>query len=233
VIVVRIMKRTLVLLAVTKMRSGFCLAGVDPLTGEWIRPVKEFGGILAGDMTYPDRAPFAVCDRVELVLGRPRPQPPHMEDWTCDFVRERPRRLGVLRGAERAAFLMRAAESDAAPVVLRHERSLILVPAADLTASFSLDAATRKLDARIACPALGLNAPVPVTDLRWRALGRVRYAPTCGRLFSWPELRSELGVERVYLALGLSREFEGRLWPLVVGVHCVPDYEAVADFRNP
>ena len=40
------------------------------------------------------------------------------------------------------------------------------------------------------------------------------------------ELFERLNVEAVYLAVGLSREWQGEYWPLVVGVHVVPDYEA-------
>ena len=30
----------------------------------------------------------------------------------------------------------------------------------------------------------------------------------------------------LYLVIGLSRNWQGEYWPLVVGVHVVPDYEA-------
>ena len=40
----------------TKMLSGICTAGVtrdpDPVSGlRWVRPVREFGSLLPGDMT--------------------------------------------------------------------------------------------------------------------------------------------------------------------------------------
>jgi hypothetical protein len=227
------MRTTLTLLAVTRMRSGLCAAGIDPQAGKWIRPVKEFGSLQSNDLLYPDRTPLSVFDQTQLTLLSARPQPPHVEDWTCDFVRDRPQRQGALRGAARAAFLERYAEQEAAPVVTHHVRSLILLPVSDFTAAFTFDPATRKLDARLLCPAVGLAAPVPVTDLRWRALGRVRYADTNGRPLSWAQLRADLGAERAYLALGLSREFEGRIWPLVIGIHLVPDFEVEVDWRNP
>jgi hypothetical protein len=39
-------------------------------------------------------------------------------------------------------------------------------------------------------------------------------------------LLERLGTEALYLALGLSRNWQGEYWPLVVGVHVVPDYKA-------
>jgi len=68
---------------------------------------------------------------------------------------------------------------------------------------------------------------VPVTDLKWLGLGRT-WLPAAGGSLSLDEetLLERLGAEEIYLALGLSRTWEGEFWPLVVGVHVVPDYEA-------
>ena len=240
------MKKTLVLLAVTKMRGAFCIAGVDTHRARsaegsaqkfaplWIRPVKAMGGLQSGDLQYPDRTPLAAFDRVELNLTQPRPHPPHTEDWICDFVRERPRRLSPLSEESRSAFLAASAEEDGSPVLARFERSLILLPAADFKATFTLDLATRKLDARLTCPPLGLLSPMPVTDLRWRAFGRALCAANpAPSPIHLSHMERDFGVQRVYLALGLTREFEGRLWPIVIGVHCVPDISAIIDWKTP
>ena len=66
------MPRTEVLiLAMTKMLSGICTAGFvndrDPVTGlRWVRPVREFGTLLPGDMTDADGHLVQCCDVVEL-----------------------------------------------------------------------------------------------------------------------------------------------------------------------
>jgi len=46
------------------------------------------------------------------------------------------------------------------------------------------------------------------------------------------ELAARLGVERVFLAVGLSRNYQGQFWPIVVGVHTLPDYAATLDERR-
>ena len=38
-------------------------------------------------------------------------------------------------------------------------------------------------------------------------------------------LFERLSADALYLAVGLSRNWQGEYWPLVVGVHVVPDYE--------
>ena len=70
------------ILAMTKMLSGICTAGVTrepvPVTGlRWVRPVREFDTLLPGDMTDADGHLIACCDVVELNLLAPRPEPPH------------------------------------------------------------------------------------------------------------------------------------------------------------
>jgi hypothetical protein len=66
---------------------------------------------------------------------------------------------------------------------------------------------------------------VAVTDLKWRALGRKWLADCGGTLDLEPDqLREQLAADDLYLTIGLSRAWKGKCWPLVVGVHAVPDY---------
>jgi len=46
------------------------------------------------------------------------------------------------------------------------------------------------------------------------------------------ELFERLHADALYLTLGLSRAYQGQYWPLVVGVHVVPDYDAVIDMER-
>jgi hypothetical protein len=67
---------------------------------------------------------------------------------------------------------------------------------------------------------------VPVTDLKWQALGRAWLGEKGGHLtLDHETLCERLNAEALYLAVGLSRNWQGEYWPLVVGVHVVPDYE--------
>jgi hypothetical protein len=45
-------------------------------------------------------------------------------------------------------------------------------------------------------------------------------------------LVERLRADAIYLTLGLSRNYQGQYWPLVVGVHVVPDYEATIDVNR-
>lgn len=234
------------ILAMTKMLSGVCTAGMTaeshPLSGlRWVRPVRRYDTLLLGDVTCADGGLFCCCDVVALDLISPRPDPPHVEDWEVDFVRSRPRRLRRLEGERRAQFL--AAHLDRAPedVIVAHTRSLCLVQPERVHAHFALDQYSGKYEARmsLALPG-GIDHPqaagqrgIPVTDLKWRALGRSwLQTEGSGRLTLEQEaLFERLGADGLYLTLGLSRSWRGTCWLLAVGVHVVPDFEATVDPR--
>ena len=232
------------LLAMTRMRSGICVAGFstepDPLTGlRWVRPVRDHDTVQLGDMCDEQGCVFNCGDVVELRLVEPRPEPPHVEDWLTDFVHHRPHRLRRLKGDKRAQFLAKYLDPAPQDVLTRCSRSLCLVQPRRAWAYFFLDDYSGKYEARMGfeleIEAKG-HTPAPsvwrteqrgisVTDLKWRALGRKWLADRGETLDLDPqELFGRLEAENLYLTVGLSRAWKGKCWPLVVGVHAVPDY---------
>jgi hypothetical protein len=70
--------REVLLLAMTKMQSGICVAGftpeTDPRTGlRWVRPVRDFDTVQPGDMTDANGRLYQCSDIVELHLLEPLP----------------------------------------------------------------------------------------------------------------------------------------------------------------
>ncbi len=233
------------ILAMTHMRSGICTAGLtterDEVTGlRWVRPVKEHGSLLLSDMTDQAGRVVKCGDVVALDLRSPRPQPPHSEDCIADFVYHRPRLLRRLAGERRARFL--ASYIDRAPqdVLVRCTRSLCLLKPDEVWASFRKDDYTGKFEARMGFRlnevkehAASSARGVPVTDLKWRALGRDWMAN--GQHELWLDRREtllRLKAVELYLVLGLSRAYRDQFWPMVVGVHAVPDYSVVIDYGS-
>ncbi len=237
------------LLAMSKMLSGICVAGFtperDPATGlRWVRPVREFDTLLPGDMTGAGGRLMQCGDVVELNLLSPRPAAPHTEDWVADFVRCRPRLARRLQAQRRASFLAQHLDPAPEQVLVHHTRSLCLVQPEHVQAHFSLDTYSGKYEARMSIvlpdDAQPLQAAgprgIPVTDLKWRAWGRTWFGQGAqslspgGKLtFDADELQRRLHIQAFYLTLGLSRNWQGNYWPLVVGVHVVPDYESAVD----
>lgn len=228
------MSDEIVLLAVTKMLSGFCIGGISLSTGQWVRPVKEHGTILLGDIRYEDGSVMRPFDIVKLELSSHRPKPPHVEDWVCDFIRKRPQLTGRLENGEIKQFLEQYARQDGEIEILAGKLSLILCTPMPTAASFKYDEYSGKYDARVFVRGVEEGRGVPVTDLKWRALGRKLLQKAENPLkLSAVKLRQTVGVDSVYLAFGLSRLYEGRCWPLAVGVHTVPNYESEVDYSQP
>ncbi len=233
------------ILAMTKMLSGICTAGFScdpaPTTGLcWVRPTREFDTVLPGDMTDEDGRLFECWDVVEFQLSKPKPHPPHVEDWVADFVHQRPELRRRLEGERRAGFLAKYLDEAPEEVLCLHTRSLCLVKPLDLWARFWLDPDSGRYQARMGftldCerqhPRAQSSQGCSVTDLKWRALGREWLGPTGGEVeLDADDLATRLGAEAIYLTVGLSRKYKGEYWPLVHAVHVVPDYAATIDMN--
>jgi hypothetical protein len=236
----------ILIMAMTRMLSGVCTAGFtrqsDPVSHLcWVRPVKEHSSLLLGDLTDADGRVIQLGDVVELHLQKPRPDPPHSEDWITDFIYHRPRPLRRLEGERRARFLAEHLDQAPQDVLGRNPtRSLCLIRPDRLWARFDLDPYSLKYQARIGFTLEGTRHPqagsprgIPVTDIKWRALGRSWLGHSGSELLlDEGALRGRLEAEEIYLALGLSRDYQGKLWLLAVGVHVVPDYQAEIDYGN-
>lgn len=239
--------KEILILAMTKMLSGICTAGFsceqDAVTGLcWVRPTREFGAVLPGDMMDAEGNLMQCCDVVELELIEPRPDPPHVEDWIADFVHHRPKRLRRLEGEKRADFFANYVDGAPQDVLCTQTRSLCLVHPDEVWAQFSLDAYSGRYSARMGFtlpgeaqhPDAQAERGAPVTDLKWRALGRAWLGEDGGELrLDQGTLMAQLSADDLYLTVGLSRKWQGRHWLLVHAIHAVPDYVATIDLRHP
>ena len=232
------------ILAMTKMLSGICTAGLTQHRGpdgrlRWLRPVREFGSVLPGDMMEANGRLIQCCDVVEFHVLKPRSEPPHVEDWIVDFIHHPPRVLRRLTDDRRAAFFAEHAIPSADPMLRGKACSLCLIKPDDVTALFSRDPYSGKYQVRMRVSLAGCDGAAdangrgyPVTDLKWRALGR-RWLDDDAERLVLPQaaICERIGAVDLYLTMGLSRRWRGKHWPLVHAVHLVPDYEMVIDLN--
>jgi hypothetical protein len=212
----------------------------DETTGlRWVRPVKDFGSLLLGDLTDAQGRVIQLCDVVSLHLQKPRLDPPHTEDRLTDFVHHRPRLLRRLEGDRRANFFPKYLDTAPYEVLTEQKRSLCLIQPDEVWGRFTLDPYSGKYEARLAF-SLGDQAflgsvnkgGLPVTDLKWRALGRAWLSDSSRFDFDSHSLCEKLKTDEIFLTVGLSRTYQGRVWPLVLAVHAVPDYAVDIDYTN-
>jgi len=232
-------------LAITKMYGGVCTAGIDE-AGRWVRPVRHSSeqaprGTGAGDYSllpidffHGGKSHLANLGVTRFYLTERAPNPPHVEDCIID-PRSKPELLKKLPAQEQQDFLGSHAEPGLDRLLPAPSASLCLIrpgnfsflfrvaPGGDDVAVRSSFTAGRDKLSDIAC-----------TDLRMRALGR--------SMLSGKDSETELrlkeedfwrrGKSAIYLAVGLSRLYQGKHWPLVVGVHSIPELEVEIDFAR-
>jgi hypothetical protein len=219
------------------MEAGFCVAGVAEGSSRWVRPVKRTGHIEGRDLLDGSGRGVEPLDLVEYELLRAKPERPHVEDWLANFLRRPVIRHRPSQG-EREAILESLAETSLDVVVKGKTRSLVLIEPNGITsARFVPESPNRRYQVRLSFSVRGAQyegesagGGYPCTDLRLRNWGRQFKH---GAAFNDVRLREALGVQRIFLAVGLSREFQGNHWPMVVGFHTCPDFSGRVDFDNP
>src|SRR5690606_39138257 len=125
------MARVLIM-AMTHMLGGICTAGFvyDPGGTDrvrWVRPVKEHGSLLLGDMTTSQGEVVRMGDVVVVAWLAHRPQISDVEDWVTGFRYRRPRILSRLSDERRAKFLAEHCDPNPADVLTTLHRSLCLI----------------------------------------------------------------------------------------------------------
>jgi len=207
-------------LAVTRMGEGrACLAGMSD-QGEWLRP-RPIGRLLQlSDLILPVGARVLPFDVIEMPVGRRLPNPPHVEDVEVDW-----RGVRIVDHAateDRERLLSEWADHSHEEVFDASERSLGLVRAEGMLARMFPNGGT---------PAVKLTFCTQEHG-RWCGLARVT-AITDEQLLLGEftrleadrlkknDLRRLYECREFYLAVGLTREFEGRYWPMVIGIHPV------------
>jgi hypothetical protein len=218
------------------MEKGFCVAGVVEGRTRWVRPVRPKNSIDAQDLRDASGRHIRTLDLVKFELVRPNPQTPHVEDWHTNFNR-RPIVEVVPTDGERVAVLERLCEPTPDAVLAKKSRSLVLIEPDEVDAVFDPPTNGRNYGARMSFTCSGASYTgetggrgFPVTDLKLRSWGR-RYQRRAE--LNDRDLKGALGAERLFLTIGLTRLYEGKHWPMVVGVHAWPDYECEIDFSNP
>jgi hypothetical protein len=252
----------ILVLAITRMHSGICLAGINlkthrwerfiprflargiaPKTHQWVRPLKSYGTLQPKDFIDANGRQISNFDVVRMSLVSWHPNRPHIEDWFLDFNHEKPLILRNVPESQRAELLDSLLDTSPNEVLQSPpSRSLCLIKPDEIRrVIFDPGIRYGKYETRIVFNSAGqdfLGTPkspgLPCTDLKFRALGRDLLGKSSRSInLNGGQLKELLGFERVYLAIGLGREYKGKNWPMVVGFHIIPDYTAYVDLNLP
>ncbi len=82
------MEKTIIVLTKSKKHSGYCVAGIDYETGEWIRLVSSYteteGAVPRKDVLFPDGKTLEVYDIITCRLLKPCGTIVQPENWLYD-----------------------------------------------------------------------------------------------------------------------------------------------------
>jgi hypothetical protein len=238
----------LTILAVTRMHGGVCTAGIDA-SGRWVRPVRPPNPrleakagrceaitdycLLPLDFFHGGRSHLANLGLTRFFLCEAAPRPPHVEDWLLDLSRK-PELLRKLSEEEQAAFLAAHAEPDLALLAEAPARSLALFRPARFSFTFNWNHTGEDVAVRASFETdAGAVTNAGCTDLRMRALGRRLLDQSGGKPCRLDQTDFERqGKRDTYLAIGLSRLYHGKHWPILIGVHALPELAIEVDYAK-
>ncbi|MDI6791266.1 MAG: hypothetical protein QME81_00120 [bacterium] len=233
------MEKDIVILAMTRMFTGICIAGIEPETGQWIRPVRpEVSDRLEHSLQLTDLVVKGIpqvkyLDISRFFLGEARPDPPHIEDRLLDR-RFKPKLIKEFTAEERLDFLSTYQDRSSIDRLLNKESSLGLIKPDDFTIRFGPNKAGADISVRIDF-SLGqaFYQDKPCPDLKIRALGRKLLQHfKCSHYQLDREDFLKKGYDHIFFALGLTRLYQGEHWLMVIGLHSAPEYKAEIDFTN-
>ncbi len=219
-----------IVLAATKMFNGICVAGVDENLA-WIRPVLKDGmNFPPESLQVSGRVVAEPYNEVEFHVQRRLANNPQTEDHEVDLSRGL-RSVRTLNDNQLSHLLNQIDEShlvgahrDLERTLTARNRSLILARVDDVDEAYTKLTQQGRPQRRIGFHIGRCMFDLPCTELRWRRLTRGG--------------RDDIGLQKpqeaqdVYLALGLTRLFNGHCWPMVVGVHPIPKLSVVVDYGS-
>lgn len=214
-------RRTIVCLANSKKLGAYCVAGVEPESRNWIRPLGSgsHGAVTASEQTFADGTRPELLDLVEMPLALATPEPGQPENWQLSSGQWR--WLGHLDDDE-ARALLEALVVDT-PVFGTNERSIPVAEVAVGNVANSL-AVVRPEQLRWTKRVWPEGAKIrsvfrhaegwhdlPVTDPAWVAEFVHDAAGD----------HDHVDTEEVYLVLSLGEPMNDEHWKLVAGVICL------------
>lgn len=221
------------MLAVTRMENQFCVAGVNE-ANDWKRPVRLPTYYLLRDDIFQS----GVCviknyNVVRYKSIRSLQNKPQSEDFLVDWSNQ-PTITTTLNEQSRLIIFKKIDESKNIDEInegiyhylIENDRSLVMIKPDEILYRTYEPAEGKGFKTRLIFELNNINYNLSCTDLRWRA-----YMKDEENRNTSAQLLKE---REVYLTIGLTRRpFQGRIWPMVVGFHIIPDLENIEiDYNN-
>lgn len=208
------------------MINEICVAGIDE-SHNWMRPIRQPSlNLLKSDIFQGDLCVIKNYNVVRFLSQCKLNNMPHSEDFVVNWS-QKPIVIDWLDESTREDLFLRIdetdyVEGDITSYLLNNNRSLILIKPEEICGLSWSDSFKYKPRIRFKFNKISYN--FSCTDIKWRAYGRESKNRQCAM--------DMLSNNNIYFVIGLTREFKGTYWPMVVGVHMIPDIEVSIDYSN-
>ncbi len=233
----------LTILAVTRMQEKrICIAGINE-EGKWVRPVKDYPGHFEeADISSKEGSIiYKNFNIVEIDFTKKLDNPPHSEDHVINESKE-PKVVGDVPSEKRGQFLNSHTENNffanhegepVRKVLQEANRSLILIGPVNIRCVvFKKDKGPKVL---YDLPGINIESRyTPCTDFKLRSLSKRVLKENDELVMNWTQLKEELKIEKVFLAIGLARWWEEKkdYYDMIIGMHTIPDYQTEIDYNK-
>ena len=236
--------RQLLVLSVTRLSNGVCVACIDE-DDRWIRPTREESSgwrqlAIADLRDQRQQYVVRVGNVVRWPLGPAAPKDVHTEDVLVGAgCPELVRSLGTSELLSRCRQLC---DPDFEGFLRDTHRSLTLIEPSSITVVVFSSKGKGGVSARVCFDHRGQQEDLSVTDLAWRALGREHLTNSRTAEARWTQaaLQRTTGLTIQYLAVGKGQAWEqgpahplaGQYWPFVTTVFTDRAPQVDIDYKN-
>ncbi|MBN2603553.1 MAG: hypothetical protein JXA91_05440 [Candidatus Thermoplasmatota archaeon] len=216
------------ILAVTRMLNQICVAGIDDDL-KWRRPVRRSTlNILLSDIFDNNTCIIKNYNQVRFRFECNLNNVPHSEDFSIN-TEYKPILINELSIDDLRSDLNKIDESEnfeenITSYLIENNRSLALIKPDEITGFTWFKSLNDKYQPRIQFELNNEKYDFSCTDLKWRAYGK-----SIANIKNVEELIKERDI---YFAIGLTRKFMDKYWPMVVGIHILPDYECKINYKS-
>jgi len=235
----------LAILAVTKRYGGVCIAGIDK-TLKWIRPTKE-KELNLEDIHLSNGNYISIGKVYNFNFTKHSPVECQTENYIINED-EKILNFKTLTESQRQKLFSRLSENslvtsnpslDIAQILKNRNRSLILLGPVNIESVSILmnPRINSKLDS-IQIKGQNNVINLPCTDLKFRAFAKnlLKKRNENSLTLNGSEFKDLIKYDQIFLAIGLTLKHKtgGGLednWPMIIGVHTIPDYEQEVDYN--
>ena len=234
------------ILAVTKRYNSVCIAGVDEQR-KWIRPVKV-GELSLENIRVNGSNYVSVGNKYEFAFSGHSPLQCQTENYAIETRQGIVHRATLTETQKRELFLSLSENSlitsnpslDITQILKDKNRSLVLLGPVSIQRVYIYKNGNMKApNITFNINSINVKGPnnradLPCTDLKFRAFAKelLRQRNANSITLEENELKNLLRYNHVFIVIGLTTLFRGENWPMIIGVHTLPDYTQNINYND-